>query len=542
MTDRSNHGETVEHGTARMAFAREPAPLAPVQRSLDGHPTDRRATDRRAADRRAADRRAADLHPVEQLRAEQEQADPGQGPADRGHRVLLASALFVTDLCALSLTVLWWPHQVVPDWAYVADWGYVVAALVFLSLSGAYRPRITLAALLHAPQHLPALGLALLLMTPLAQTPARNEDLPLHALWSVPCFLAGRTVVYAVIRWARCKRFIEEPALVVGGGRLAMALLTVMEDHPEYGLRPVGYLTNGDPLGEPAPLGRTADVDAVLTAHGVRKIIVAYGVTREADLVSLVRSAAQHDVEVYVVPRFFDVGMSHGGSQVEDLWGIPLHRVRRSALHWRRWYLKRLLDIVVSATALLVLSPLFAVLALAVRFSSPGPVLYRQVRTGRSGHQLCMLKFRTLRVAPPEPPADADGTGTTEATMNARQRDVEDRQTRIGSLLRRTSLDELPQLWNVLRGDMSLVGPRPEECGYAAQFTDSVSGYGDRHRLVVGLTGWAQVHGLRGDTSIHDRVRFDNHYIEYWSLWGDLVILGRTVGAVVRQALTSVRK
>jgi lipopolysaccharide/colanic/teichoic acid biosynthesis glycosyltransferase len=121
--------------------------------------------------------------------------------------------------------------------------------------------------------------------------------------------------------------------------------------------------------------------------------------------------------------------------------------------------------------------------------------------------------------------------------MHARQVDVELRQTRIGNLLRRTSLDELPQLWNILRGDMSLVGPRPEERTYAAQFADSVYGYRDRHRLAVGLTGWAQIHGLRGDTSIEERARFDNSYIEHWSLGRDLVILIRTVAAVLRQAL-----
>jgi lipopolysaccharide/colanic/teichoic acid biosynthesis glycosyltransferase len=235
--------------------------------------------------------------------------------------------------------------------------------------------------------------------------------------------------------------------------------------------------------------------------------------------------------------------MTSSGPDVDDVWGIPLHRVRRAAPLQGTWRVKRAVDVVVTASALVVLSPLLAVLALAVRVSSPGPVLFRQVRTGRFGRDIVMLKFRTLRVTADE--SDTAGrpgtTRSTRSTMHARRVDVERRQTRIGTFLRRTSLDELPQLWNVLRGDMSLVGPRPEERGYAAQFSDSVHGYRDRHRLAVGLTGWAQVHGLRGDTSIEERARFDNRYIEQWSLWRDTVILLRTAAAVNRQAFGAVR-
>jgi lipopolysaccharide/colanic/teichoic acid biosynthesis glycosyltransferase len=235
--------------------------------------------------------------------------------------------------------------------------------------------------------------------------------------------------------------------------------------------------------------------------------------------------------------------MTPSGPDVEDLWGIPLHRVRRAALRRGVWRAKRLIDVVVSGTALTLLAPVLLVLAGAVRISSPGPVLFKQPRTGHGGAEISILKFRTLRMpAPEESPEQLGATGSTRSTMHARQIDVERRQTRTGTLLRRTSLDELPQLWNILRGDMSLVGPRPEERTYAAQFADSVYGYRDRHRLAVGLTGWAQIHGLRGDTSIEERARFDNSYIEHWSLWRDVVILVRTVAAVQRQALnTAVR-
>ncbi len=455
----------------------------------------------------------------------------------RAHRPLVRAGLVVIDAVALALPVAWLSGSDLAGAVLVA-----VAVLV-MAASGAYRPRITLSALDEAPRHLPRLGLALLLVAPFASLAGGELSLAVHALWAAPCFVVGRGLGYATVRCARRHRVIEEATLVVGGGRLGMDLLSTMQEHPEFGLRGVGFLTGGNPLDEREPLGRTEDLDLVLDTYDVRKVVVAYGPTREAELVDLVRSAALRDIEVYIVPRFFDVGMTPSGPDVEDLWGIPLHRVRRAALRRGVWRVKRLIDVVVSGAALTLLAPVLLTIAGAVRISSPGPILFQQPRTGHDGAEISILKFRTLRTpAPEESPDQLGTTGSTRSTMHARQVDVERRQTRIGNLLRRTSLDELPQLWNILRGDMSLVGPRPEERTYAAQFADSVYGYRDRHRLAVGLTGWAQVHGLRGDTSIEERARFDNAYIEHWSLWRDIVILVRTVAAVQRQALnTAVR-
>jgi exopolysaccharide biosynthesis polyprenyl glycosylphosphotransferase len=455
----------------------------------------------------------------------------------RGHRPLVRAGVFALDAVALALPMAWLGGVDVVGAALVA------VALLVLAVAGAYRPRITLSALEEAPRHLPRLAVALLLVAPFSSLGAGDLSLAAHALWAVPCFVVGRGLGYAVLRGARRRRLVEETTLVIGGGRLGMDLLATMREHPELGMRGVGFLTDGSPLDEREPLGRVEDLDLVLDTYGVRKVVVAYGPTREADLVGLVRSAAQRDVEVYVVPRFFDVGTSPSGPDVEDLWGIPLHRVRRAALRRGVWRVKRLIDVVVSGGALALLAPLLLGIAGAVRLSSPGPVLFKQPRTGHRGAEISILKFRTLRMPVAEDSSGRTGAGgSTRSTMHARQIDVEQRQTRLGNLLRRTSLDELPQLWNILRGDMSLVGPRPEERSYAAQFADSVYGYRDRHRLAVGLTGWAQVHGLRGDTSIEERARFDNSYIEHWSLWRDIVILIRTVAAVHRQAVrTAVR-
>jgi exopolysaccharide biosynthesis polyprenyl glycosylphosphotransferase len=208
----------------------------------------------------------------------------------------------------------------------------------------------------------------------------------------------------------------------------------------------------------------------------------------------------------------------------DQLWGIPLCRVRLSALRRTAWRAKRIFDVVCAGLALLVSSPLVGLIAVAVRLTSPGPVLFRQSRIGQDGREFELLKFRSMYVR-------HDGATSWMATSAD--------QTRVGRWLRRTSLDELPQLWNVLRGDMSLVGPRPERPHFVDLFRVEIPGYGDRHRLPVGLTGWAQVHGLRGDdTSLDERARFDNFYIESWSLWLDVVVLLRTVGAVVRSAIS----
>jgi lipopolysaccharide/colanic/teichoic acid biosynthesis glycosyltransferase len=198
---------------------------------------------------------------------------------------------------------------------------------------------------------------------------------------------------------------------------------------------------------------------------------------------------------------------------------------------------KHVIDRVTAAVMLTLLSPLLLWLAVAVKLSSRGPVLFRQRRIGRDGRDFEILKFRSMRIddEPAGPPAPAKlvpiptdlGPGGVEGN---------DRRTVVGGLMRRTSLDELPQLLNVLRGEMSLVGPRPERPEFVDLFGSRIERYGDRHRVKSGITGWAQVNGLRGRTSLRDRVEWDNYYIENWSLALDLKILLMTLAALVQRA------
>jgi exopolysaccharide biosynthesis polyprenyl glycosylphosphotransferase len=238
--------------------------------------------------------------------------------------------------------------------------------------------------------------------------------------------------------------------------------------------------------------------------------------------VHVIRTCDRADCDVFIVPRLFEV--HHVQGDMDTAWGLPLVRLRRATYRTGAWRAKRLFDVVFAATALLLLAPLMGAVALAVRFDGGGKqVLFRQQRVGVDGHTFHLLKFRSLA-------ASAAEAATTWNVAN------DQRMSRVGRLIRKTSIDELPQLINILRGDMSVVGPRPERPHFVNEFRSVYPSYEARHRVPSGLTGWAQVNGLRGDTSIADRARFDNYYIENWSLWLDLKIILRTFGSVVRGA------
>jgi lipopolysaccharide/colanic/teichoic acid biosynthesis glycosyltransferase len=273
--------------------------------------------------------------------------------------------------------------------------------------------------------------------------------------------------------------------------------------------------------GLPAPvlpvLALPGDVTRAVVQNAVRHAVVAGPATLDARTTATVRLLAAQGCVLWHVG-------AGGGGGAGHLWGHACRRLDPyppAAGRLARGG-KRALDAAVAAVALLCLAPLLAGCALAVRLADGPGVIFRQERIGLHGRPFTLLKFRTLR------PSD-DRESATRWTVAG-----DDRMSRAGRLLRRTSLDELPQLWNVLRGDMSLVGPRPERPYFVAQFSQTLPGYADRHRMPAGLTGLAQVHGLRGDTSIADRARFDNHYIDSWSLWQDVGILLRTAVTLFR--------
>jgi exopolysaccharide biosynthesis polyprenyl glycosylphosphotransferase len=335
-----------------------------------------------------------------------------------------------------------------------------------------------------------------------------------------------RALAYMMVRMARRRGLVTHSAVIIGAGGVGKRLSRELQERPHYGLTPVGFVDNSPKAkkrGElPAPLlGDLGQLAEVIEAHAVCVVIVAFGSCRERELVDVLRTCERARCRTFLVPRLLEV--HPWGRDVDNVWGIPLIAVRRAPSHARFWKVKRLLDILFSASALVVLSPVLAACALAVRLETGPGVLFRQDRIGLDGHVFQLLKFRSLL------PASAKESDTMWNVSH------DHRLGRVGKFLRTTSLDELPQLWNILIGQMSLVGPRPERPHFVEQFGHTVPGYAARHRVPVGLTGWAQVHGLRGDTSIEDRAAFDNLYIQNWSLWGDVKIVLRTVEQVLQR-------
>jgi exopolysaccharide biosynthesis polyprenyl glycosylphosphotransferase len=407
-----------------------------------------------------------------------------------------------------------------PDWAARL---YVVAAFVGLLVCGSARRRITPRVSDDLGRILAGLAVPAVAVCWLAVDDPQLRTLVHRLPLAVLLVLVGRAAAYGVVRTGRARGILMEPTLIVGAGHVGVQIAQVLQAHGEFGMVPVGFLDRFDGTGLPLPiLGDVSALDRVLHEFAVTRVVVAFGAHREPEMVDVLRACHHADVEVHVLPRFFELGVAASGPDVDDVWGIPLVRVKRAALRTPSWRAKRVFDFVVASIALAVASPILAMAAVAVRLTGRGPVLFRQNRIGQKGRVFALLKFRTLDV-------NEDSDRMWSVASDARV-------TKVGKMLRATSLDELPQLINVLRGDMSLVGPRPERPHFVSEFNERVVHYDDRHRVPVGITGWSQVNGLRGDTSIEERARFDNRYIEHWSFWMDVVILWRTANAVVRNA------
>jgi exopolysaccharide biosynthesis polyprenyl glycosylphosphotransferase len=348
-------------------------------------------------------------------------------------------------------------------------------------------------------------------------------DLLVSAGLFIPIGVVLRAAAYAALRALRARGHLERRVLILGSGGVAERLAEVLLMHREYGLHPLGFL-DSDPVpmhGERIVpvLGSCEHLPWMIEEFGVGSVVVAFGSDTEADLVEIIRTCDQADCELYVVPRLFE--LSHTGFAAQELQGVPVVRLRRDIQRGVRWRLKRVMDLVAAAVALLLLAPLLALCMFLLRLESGPGTLFRQVRVGLNGRRFEMLKFRTLE------PSDLSESATLWSVAH------DGRVRPFARFLRRTSLDELPQLWNILLGHMSLVGPRPERPHFVARFANTIPRYADRHRVRPGLTGWAQVNGLRGDTSLEERVCLDNCYIENWSLWTDVKVLLRTVSEVL---------
>lgn len=327
----------------------------------------------------------------------------------------------------------------------------------------------------------------------------------------------ARLAVFAFGRWCRRRFGRCDRTIVIGAGQVGADLADVMLRYPEYGLLPVGFIDPEPLAGEQLPVGLLhEDLACAIERLGVGTVVIAFSHARDSPLVDAAVTAHRLGCSTLVVPRMFE--LHQDGPDVERLRSYPLLRLGTAPTSRPTWWIKRLVERALAAIALTLLSPVIAVCALAVLVESGRPIIFKQVRVGMDDRTFTIYKLRSVRRTGLD---DSDVRWSVEGDA---------RVGPIGRFLRRTSLDELPQLWNILRGDMCIVGPRPERPGFVRQFSAIHELYWARHRVPTGLTGLAQVHGLRGDTSIVDRSRYDNYYIANWSLWLDVKIVLLTVG------------
>lgn len=366
-------------------------------------------------------------------------------------------------------------------------------------------------------------GLALLLFVAItylfeAYKYSRLVTLYFGVLAAIGLVLA-RVLVRSCFRALRLRGFNQRRIVIAGEGALVERLVDRIEAFPELGLQVRGIVTHERSptvgvAGKPV-LGHFAQI-ADVTAHvKADEVLIALPWSQQDEVSQLLELLKDETVDVRLVPDVHAYVTL--GCEVEDFDGVPVVRINDSPLIG--WYAaaKRLTDLVVAAIALVLLAPLLLAIAALVKLTSPGPVLYRQERMGLDGRTFQMLKFRSMRV---------DAESSTGAVW---AKETDNRRTLLGTILRKTSLDELPQLWNVLRGEMSLVGPRPERPVFVDQFRKEIPHYMLRHKVKSGITGWAQVNGWRGNTSLRRRIECDLYYIQNWSYALDLKILTLTL-------------
>lgn len=321
------------------------------------------------------------------------------------------------------------------------------------------------------------------------------------------------------------RRDIDTRRVLIVGARVpGRVIFGTIRRAPELGYRVQGFLSDSVPVGtlvDGVPvLGRTASLGRVIRATKADEVIIALSGRSSAEVLDTVALAEDESVDIKLYPDAFQL-VTNNEVSIGDVSGLPLIGVKNVALdNPLNQALKRALDLVVAATVMILFSPIMLLIAALIRIDSPGPVFFVQERVGLDGKPFPTIKFRTMR-----PDAPNQGSWTTKD---------DPRVTSLGAFLRRYSLDELPQFINVLRGEMSVVGPRPEQPVWVERFSQSIPRYMHRHKQKAGVTGWAQVNGLRGDTSIEERTRYDLYYVENWSLLFDAKIIIKTIFGIIK--------
>lgn len=424
---------------------------------------------------------------------------------------------------------------------------FAVLTLLFLALLGVYRKRLAHSYLNEMPKAGLATGLAAAVLTFVSILFGSGTEIAgqtaLFWLFATAALAVGRggLRIAEITRWRQGKG--GHPTLILGAGKVGHLIARRLLDKPEIGLRPIGFIDDmpmeaSDETHVPI-LGPESELEAVVVSHGIEHAILSFSAAPHERTLAAARRLDELGVTVSLVPRLFE-GIPDR-TVLDRVAGVPVISVFPTDPRGWQLSVKYAVDRVFASLALVFLSPVLLVAAIMVRLDLGKPILFRQRRVGIDGQEFEMLKFRTMRDDPKSKgQANSDwADAVLDGEKGLRARPTEEptpnsRATKVGRILRKTAIDELPQLINVARGEMSLIGPRPEMPQYANQFVQIVHRYGDRHRVKSGITGWAQVHGLRGRTSLSDRVDWDNYYIENWSPWLDLKIVLMTFVTIIR--------
>lgn len=323
--------------------------------------------------------------------------------------------------------------------------------------------------------------------------------------------LSGKRLVLRLcLRRFRKLGYNQKHVLLLGNGPMAERYVRAIASDPNLGFLVDGYLAEADTQKDLGYLGTLEQLSYVLSRYQPDEVVAALSTQEFSHIPSIIECCEKEGVKLSIIPFYAQYIPSN--PQFDNINGVPVMNIRRIPLDNLVYAaVKRTIDIAGSLMLILLTSPIMLFAAVGVRLSSPGPIIFRQERVGLHNKPFYMYKFRSMRVNA------AQDTGWS--------RDQDPRKTRFGALIRKLSIDELPQLFNVLKGDMSLVGPRPEIPHFVEQFKDEIPLYMVKHQVRPGITGWAQINGLRGDTSIVDRIRCDIYYIENWSIFLDLKIL-----------------
>jgi exopolysaccharide biosynthesis polyprenyl glycosylphosphotransferase len=420
------------------------------------------------------------------------------------------------DLVALAAPAYWVPGF----WRGIV--GYAVLTVLVFAAGGLYRARRHMGILDELPGLIGRLATSAAAVAVIAAQ--RHDSIRVAGEFmrvvavSAGLLIVGRVLTTMVINFSRRRRWVEHGAVILGGGPIAAELARLLRDHRRYGLRVAGFLDDAGsrrPAKEYVPwMGNLDRLEQMINQTDADVILVTDVICDDNRLFDLLRRPGSIECDLYVVPRLRHLH-NHAGA-TDHIGAIPVLRIRRPRLSGPKWGIKRAFDLLAALVGLILLSPVFILCAIAVRLEGGKGVLFRQERIGRHGRPFNVIKFRTMR------PANDEESQTQWSVAD------DPRVGPVGRFLRRTSLDELPQLWNILRGDMTVVGPRPERPHFVEKFSAEHPEYPYRHRAPTGLTGLAQVSGLRGDTPIADRARFDSFYIQQWSLWLDIKIVLRT--------------